>query len=384
MQAIMKGDFFTKANRLWFREGRTAAALRAYQEALRAAPADPVVAFQLARVLWSLDRFDEARAALAQAFAHRDALSPVGLTVIESFQRRIQSRPQRYYPEFPPELLDRDRLETGASEVSDWRTVADAAASRDMFGLAVYALDRWTGTPIDAEDSKDIDRIETRRGTDERMLSEMRAGRRTGKNIVPQAGTAKAPDVRDISDSRDTRDLRGPLRPAEAPTQPLSPRSGAVPSHPESSKLPDLPLDFSLRIFPSEGPVGVETTLAATLTNPAPVVQVVNSRMLVNHVGQPGEVWLHVQGPPGYRNHVGYRVRAGQAPPEFFVSLAPGASVEQSWTLNQYQSMETPGEYILTATYHNETQYAPDGRGMVVGKVSATIRFHRSVVELTP
>ena len=364
----MSLEIFRKANRLWFREGRTAVALQAYEEALRAAPADPVAAFQLARVLWSLDRFSESHAALERAFAHRDALSPAGHRLLENWRRRFQhGPPQRYFPEFPPELLDRDRLEAGAIPAPEWRTLADAAASREMYGLAVYALRRWNGKPIDAEDARDIGKIETNRDMQEAMLADMRADHEPRKKIVTERAVIPTPE---------TRDFRRTLRSNEELQTPLS---DVIPSeHSESSMLPELPLNLSLSVSPSEGPAGVTATVVARLSNPTDAVQVVNSRMLVNHVGLPGEIWLDVQGPPGYRNSVGYRVNAGETPDEFFVSLMPDAAIEQSWTLNDYESIDSPGEYVITLTYHNEDAYAPDGRPMAVGKVSAATRYRRS------
>ena len=36
-----------------------------------------------------------------------------------------------------------------------------------------------------------------------------------------------------------------------------------------------------------------------------------------------------------------------------------------------------PASYDITLTYHNESEYAPDGRPMLVGKVSGTIHIER-------
>jgi hypothetical protein len=356
-EETMSSDIFRKANHLWFREGRTAAALRAYEEAFRLMPSDPVVAFQLSRVLWSLDRREEARSALAQAFAQSHALSRAGQRVLESWRRRLdESPPQRYFPELGPADLDRDELEKSSVEVDDWRRVADAAASRKMYGLAVYALRRWDGTPIDAEDARDIGLIETNRDTEEAMLAQMRADRDPGEAIVPQK----------------------PATPVQAGSlPPVSSSPAASSGASQSSMMPELPLSLSARVSPSQASVGAPTTLVATLSNPTGSVQGVNSRLLVNRVGHPGEIWLEVQGPPGYRNHAGFRVRPGVTPPEFFVRLQPGGAVEQSWTLNDYESLHVPGEYRVIVTYHNEATHAPGGWPMAVGKVSAITYFRR-------
>jgi len=358
----MMSDTFERANRLWFHEGRTFEALAAYEEALRATPVDPVLAFQFARALWSMDRFDEARFLLEQARMHSSNLSATGQRLLESWRTKLQQRPpERPLPELPPALLDRDRLEAGPLPVSDWLTVADAAAARRMYGLALYALDRRGGVHIDAEDAMEMDHIETNRNIEETMLAQMYA------NSEPS---------------------QEPIEVQRSPIQSIPAQDRSVPPLPHQTarlpvsedvpvELPLLPLNLTVRVTPVEGRVGVPTTLVASLSNPTDTVQVVNRRLLLNHFNAPGEIWLDVQGPEGYRNTSGFRMRAGDAPNEFFVSLVPGQAVDQSWQLNDYQSLHVPGEYEVTITYHNEATRAPDGRLMAVGKVAGSTRFHR-------
>ena len=121
----------------------------------------------------------------------------------------------------------------------------------------------------------------------------------------------------------------------------------------------------------------MNTTMEASLSNPTDKPQVVDRRMLVNHVNAPGEIWLDVDGPEGYRNMRGFRVRVGEASDEFFITLAPGESVEQSWDLDDYHSLHVPGDYDVTLTYHNEDDKAPDGRPMAIGKVIGSTRIRR-------
>jgi hypothetical protein len=137
------------------------------------------------------------------------------------------------------------------------------------------------------------------------------------------------------------------------------------------------PLDLTLRVMPAESDIHATATLVATLKNPTDGTLVVNRRMLLNHAGAPGEIWLDVDGPAGYRNMRGFHVRAGRAPNELFVPLAPGASVEQRWNLDDYESLHVPGDYRVTATYHNEDPFAPDGRPMPVGQTAATATLRR-------
>jgi hypothetical protein len=117
-----------------------------------------------------------------------------------------------------------------------------------------------------------------------------------------------------------------------------------------------LPLALDVAATPTVERVGAPTLLVARLRNPTDTPQVVNRRMLLNHIGGPGEMWLEVNGPEGYRNRRGFRVNAGPAPSEFFVTLGPGEWAEQSWELEKYATSDIQGHYDLTLTYHNENE----------------------------
>lgn len=362
---------FDSANRLWFEEGRTAKALAAYEAAFREAPDDPVVAFQLADVLSSFDRLAEARAMLDRVQANRDRLSPSAQLLLDVRRAGMRGQPEeRPFPELPPAKLDRDYFETHPLPPGGWETVASAAAVRGMYGLAAYALDQWKGVPVDADEAKEFDRIHSRRDTQEAAL----------KQMYSTPGRSEPPP-RAVTPGRPRMPPTETLAPREpSPTSP--PTAAAVPPHspvdaPALPPLPPLPLELIVRVDPADAPAGAPTTLHASLRNPTTTPQLVNRRMLLNHRGAPGEVWMEVQGPPGYHNSRGYRVRAGQAAPEFFVALAPGESLEETWPLHQYQSMQLPGDYRVTVTYHNEATRTPDGRPMTGGAVSGAATFRR-------
>jgi hypothetical protein len=361
---------FAEANRLWFEEGRTARALDAYAEAHRAAPTDPVVAFQYARALWAVDRFDEARAVLDKAITQRarlDAISQMLLDQWHGILRRPLPEPSLGVP--PAAVLDRDRLDADPSLVGNWRRVAEAAHERGMDGLAVYALDRWGGVPIDGEDARDLEDIASARDTNEGMLASMRTPDRPGTHRSRRPGSAER-----WRPGRDQPRPAGP--PRRAPAVPAATRPPPA-SRPRPAPLPDLPLELTVQADPADGPVGVPTTLVARLRNVSPVEQVVNRRMLLNHPGAPGEILLQMQGPAGYRNSRGFRIRAGRAGNEFYVPLGPGRSLERSWRLDDYHSLDAPGGYTVTVTYHNGSNRAPDGRPVAVGKAVGTTRFQR-------
>lgn len=366
----MMSEAFEKANRLWFHEGRTAAALAAYEQALRETPADPVLAFQLARVLWSLDRFDRARSLLQQSANHRESLSEGGQSVLEMWIAKLeQPPPERPFAQLTPAMLDRDQLKEDAEADWDWRMIADAASARKMFGLAAYAIEQWEGVPLDAEDAKDIDDIETNRAMEENMLVQMYAQR--GHPLTPTATTPATPDT-DLAKSDSDFTSNVFLSPVETPRPSVSP---ALESRDQD--LPAMPMILTVKITPVEGPAGVPTMIEASLSNPTDKPQLVNRRMLLNHVGAPGEIWLDVDGPEGYQNMRGFRVRAGEASNEFFITLAPGESVDQSWSLDDYHSLHLPGDYKVTLTYHIEDDKAPDGRPVTIGKVVGFTHIRR-------
>lgn len=362
----MASKAFSDANRMWFREGRTARALAEYRRAAEAAPTDPVVAFQLARALWAVGRRDEARHWLERAADQQSRLSDLGRDMLEHWLD-LTRRPAALLPssDLPDDELDRDRLEASDQPFS-WRTVAEVAASRGMHGLACHALDRWDGVPIDGEDARDIERIRADAHQQEALLDRMR------RRFDPPQSRGASPSP-------------GPRRSAPPPSAPPRPPVPPAPARPRAPRpnLPRLPFALAVEATPREAPVGTPTRLVATLINPTDGPLVANRRILVNHRGAPGEVWLEVDGPPGYRNSVGYRIRAGEADAAFFVPLAPGASLQAEWQLEEYQSLDLPGEYRVTLTYHLDRPHAPDGRPVPTGAVSATTRIRRTLPRQT-
>lgn len=137
-------------------------------------------------------------------------------------------------------------------------------------------------------------------------------------------------------------------------------------------------LELDVRVEPARGPASAPTTVTAVLRNAAAEPQVVNGRLLLNSPGGAGEVWLELAGPTGWRNRAGFRIRAGSAPPEFFVALGAGESAERSWDLAEYATTDTAGDYELTLTYHNDQARAPDGSAMTVGTVTGRASFTRT------
>jgi hypothetical protein len=137
------------------------------------------------------------------------------------------------------------------------------------------------------------------------------------------------------------------------------------------------PVRLRLLVTPPEAAVGTPTAVEVALRNPGPGTVTVNARMLVTP-DRSGEIGFRPEGPSGYRNEAGFRVRAGEPEAGDFVDLPPGAEVARSWPLDPYVSLQLPGRYRLTATYRNRVARSPDGRPAVVTELSASTTFHRS------
>src|SRR5258705_8947441 len=85
---------------------------------------------------------------------------------------------------------------------------------------------------------------------------------------------------------------------------------------------------------------------------PRPVVTCL--RLLVNQCSSPVEVrdvCFEIEGPPGYVNTCLFSVRAGPAGIGDYGVLAPGRPHRAQRKLTQYESLDSPGEYVLTAKY---------------------------------
>jgi tetratricopeptide (TPR) repeat protein len=164
------GSGFARANRLWADEGRTAQALELYRQAQQQNPDDPVVAFQYGRALWAVGRLPEAATMLALADAHRSRLSRSGAMLLDLWRERVRQPPPPASEDLP---LDRDVLERQPDPNRDWRGLAELAADREMPGLARWALRRWDGVPLDADDMDELARIQRAASHTEQGLRDM-------------------------------------------------------------------------------------------------------------------------------------------------------------------------------------------------------------------
>ena len=138
---------FAEANELWFKQGFTLRALARYQAAARRDPTDPVVHYQLARTLWAFSRFEEARAALVQAQAHNERLSPRGQELLTQAMDELSNPlPNRSSSPVTEAELDVECLQQEERSPSQWLDIAYTARERELFGVAAYAFGHSSGS----------------------------------------------------------------------------------------------------------------------------------------------------------------------------------------------------------------------------------------------
>jgi hypothetical protein len=321
---------FDEANRLWFGVGASGRALAQYEVAAHAAPNDPVIAFQLARARWALGRQEEVAPALAAAEAHAEALSSTGRSVLVQARPRLASPPSEV-PGIDSGSLDAEVLEQRGLPADRWLDVAQAARERELYGLAAHATARVSSF-IDPEL--------------EREEHELRQAGRAAVSLLEAMRAEPRPIVPDIFERRADADRPVPTR---APSAAPRPVCGPV--------APTLDIE----IAPAVSTVNDE-------------LLAVNARLLVNNPGSPpgyGELSLSVDGPPGYVNNTAFNVRTGPPPPGDFVVLERGASVEQSYRLRDYESLDVPGTYRIWVTYRNDIAESVGGLPAFVGAVSS-------------
>jgi hypothetical protein len=335
---------FDEANRLWFGVGASGRALAQYEVAAHGAPDDAVIAFQLARARWALGRQHEVAPALAAAETNADALSPTGRSVLAQARPRLASPPAEVSG-IDSASLDAEVLEQRELPAGRWLDVARAARERDMYGLAAHATARASSF-IDPEL--------------EREEHELRQEGRAAVSLLEAMRAEPRPIVPDIFERRAGADRPVPTR---APSAAPRPVCGPV--------APTLDIE----IAPAVSTVNDDDeVLTVVLSNRTGELLAVNARLLVNNPGSPpgyGELSLSVDGPPGYVNNTAFNVRTGPPPPGDFVVLERGASVEQSYRLRDYESLDVPGTYRIWVTYRNDIAESVGGLPAFVGAVSS-------------
>ena len=358
-------QLFKEANDLWFLQGLTHRALERYQAAVSSDPTDPVALYQLAQALWALSRLDEARATIAEAQRYQHWLSPLGIKLVAEVARKLANpSPFRIALPIAPTELDADQLETKGLSDEQWHTVAYGASEREMFGLAAYAFSR-VGRPFRVleldEDEREME------NEAQKALNRLSVMRVDTEQTAHQSIKAPLINTRSAELFTSPQASQVPNAPHPLPTTPIE----APPS-----QIAFSPLILTTRITPQNSEVGKELLLLVTLTNKSAQMLAVNKRLLLNHPNAPpgySEIFLKVEGPPGYENMVRYHVRAGLPQPDQLVVLPPQQGIEKAYDLVNYESFHLQGIYRVSATYQNTIHRTVQDIPVFVGTLSSQI-----------
>jgi len=363
---------FAEANELWFQQGFTIQALARYQAAGKSDPTDPVVHYQLARALWAFSRFEEARAALVHAQAHSERLSPRGKELLtQEIDRLSHPLPFRSPSPVTEAELDVEHLQQKELSPSQWLDIAYAAREREMFGLAAYAFGHSSGS-FRVHDLEEEER--EMRGLAASALNRLYVMRTEADRKRVQAISSRFEQAQVEKAQADTS------APSGQRTASLMPGPSRQVVRPQTQLAPS-PLAVEIEISPARSSIETSVSLSVALINRSNRPLAVNQRLLLNQPSVPpeyGEIYLSVEGPPGYENLVAYHVRAGPPGPEHFDVLAPGESVSKSYALSKYESLHLPGSYTLWVTYRNTVRASVKGLPLFVGSIaSEAVLFER-------
>ncbi len=356
-------QLFKEANDLWFLQGFTNQAFKAYQAVVSEDPTDPVALYQLARALWAFSRLDEARERLIDAQRYTNRLSPLGIKLLTKEVHKLSSQPSFRF-QLPVALseLDVERLEVKALSSSQWLDVAFGAGERGMFRVAAYAFSRISRPFQVLELDEDEREMELEAQNALTMLYAMRPeAEREEKH--PFEATSPGSEV---------------IRPPDPSLLTQKPRSSTSLPTKSSASPPTVtgqhPLALEISITPQKSGAKEGLSLRVVLTNHSDRDMAVNKRLLLNHPNSPpgyGEIFLYVEGPPGYQNMVRYHIRVGLPRSDQFVLLPPKHSIEKTYELLNYESFHLPGIYRVWVTYRNTIKDTVKGVPLFVGELAS-------------
>ncbi|GGR84743.1 hypothetical protein Snoj_42920 [Streptomyces nojiriensis] len=355
-------ETFERANTLWFVEGRSARAVDLYRSAARQAPRELVVRFQLARALWAVGRGGEAEAELDVVEAGRNRLSELGRSMLDEFVAQLRN-PRAPLAE-PSEPLDADLLQEVRLPAEGWGALARAARSRRMPGVAAYASSRATGST--GESTRDLEAGREAAIRELSYLAAMLPDRNRNQNRNRDQGQGQG------QGQGEGRPEPGPRRTTSGAPSEDSPQARPPSPPPEPGTRMACPLVVTAAtssVLPDQ-----DTVLRITVTNTGSEPVLVNGRMLLNTPDAPpgfGELWLSVDGPPGYHNRSRFFVRASDPPPQSFVVLEPAGSISADYPLLTYESLHLPGRYRLGVVYRNATSLRARGLDACTGSVGS-------------
>jgi hypothetical protein len=311
---------FVRANELWFRDGRTAAALRSYDEASRADSDDPVIAFQYARALLATGRDQQAQELVPRIVRGRDRLTPLGRTLVDELLTLLHQGGFDPVVGVDLEDLDVDRLAQRSLPLEGWIAAHVAAERRNMTGVAAYTARRLSGGTL--ESVRDLEEAQLRIDQQLHYLSAMSAGANGPADETPR------------------------------------------------------PVGLTVHAWTETPYLNDDTQLHVKIRNVANRTQLVNTRLLVNTPDAPpehGELALLVTGPRGYQNKQVVRIRAGRPPASAFERLHPDDERRTAIRLATFESLHVPGTYEIRVAYQNTTEFSAVGLTAVVGRVKSPV-----------
>jgi hypothetical protein len=336
------------ADRLWYLDGRAGPALALYRRAARAAPADPVAWFGLARALRAVGRADEARDALANARLHAGALSPVGREILAAEEARAAQEPA-FRTELPDGALDVAALEFAGISGDGWLRIASAAEERGIYGLARWAYAHAGGGRDTLEQAGEM---------------EWQASLAMNDLALMRPEGAPAPSASPGGD------------PPTAAAVPVPPPPVAIPAKDGGWEATAGPLRFAVHVEPRSSRLGGDVWVHLVLANAGDAPLAVNARLLpmAGSVARgAGEVVLQVRGPAGYSTTRRVSGRVGPPGPDDFALLQPGHELSRSHPLTRYESLHRPGRYAVLAEYRSDAPGEVDG-----------VRAFRGVLRASP
>ncbi|NJR62825.1 MAG: tetratricopeptide repeat protein [Cyanobacteria bacterium CRU_2_1] len=167
-------QIFDDANYLWFYEGLTQQAIATYKEALTLDNQNPVVAYQLAKALYSIGEREEALNYLNIAEQHRDRLSEQGQQYLDEFKEQYMADALgQVEHSFPASQFDIAQLEQKRLTRREWFRIALEAYELELYGVALRAYELYEGDFVDFDLMKDEEEVRYQIELNLGMLEEM-------------------------------------------------------------------------------------------------------------------------------------------------------------------------------------------------------------------
>jgi len=160
MLSQYKADLI-RAHKLWFVEGKTSQARALYDSLYHDHPDDPIILFLLGQMHWSYSFFDLANKYFQLALTHKLSICPKGR---EELERQISQKQTKliFRTQFPVDLENVDIENLFSLELTQrqWIQLAYAFEERELFGLAIFSIEKGTYSFIDSDLDKERIKLE--------------------------------------------------------------------------------------------------------------------------------------------------------------------------------------------------------------------------------